>query len=405
MRVLILTTASLSTNPRLVKELYILHLQHSVQVIVFGIGGWADAVDEQFLEVFQQKQVIRLSANRKPLLPWLFSTVVQQFAIMLSSLLSDSLLLQALSHNKRSTLLIFFLLLKRKEFRFDLIICHTLGALYPGYILARKTGAKLAFDMEDYHPGEAIPTKRADAERRRREYLLKKMLPHCAYVSFAADGYVELTKKYITANIPQPVVVYNSFPSNEFTTPQPAQDKKIRFIWFSQTIGRGRGLELFFQAVRQAGVDYEITLIGQLNDRTFEAMLRQENHLTLLPPMPQQPLHHLLSQYDVGLSLELSCVDMNKNYALSNKLFAYLQAGLFVLATDTPGQKQFLQRFPMHHLLCKQEVEDMCKAIQIIASALSQIREQCLTRYHAARCIAWEHEQRKLQEAWNKILA
>lgn len=400
----LLTTSSLSTNPRLVKELQLLHAQHHVQVIAFRIGSWADAADKQWLSSVQRAQVIRLPATRKPLLPWLFSTIVQQVALVLARLCRRSLLMQALAHNKRTALLVMYVLMKRKKMHADLIICHTLGALYSGYLLARKTGARLAFDMEDYHPGEAMPTKGAEAEKRRREYLLGKLLPHCAYVSFAADGYEELTRKHITTDIQHPTVVYNTFPASEFIPPQPRSDACIRFIWFSQTLGRGRGLELFIETIRQADVAYEITLIGQVNDRDFEALLRQDPYLVIMPPMPQTQLHHLLSTYDIGLALELNAADLNRNYSLTNKLFAYLQAGLLVLATDTPAQQRFLQKYPEHHLLCAQNVESMRKAIQKLYACLPHIRSTAQARYQQAKAIAWENEQQKLIRIWEKVL-
>ena len=77
MRFVLLTTSSPSTNPRLVKELRLLHAQHHVQVIAFRIGNWADVADKQWLSTVQQAQVIRLPATRKPLLPWLLGTTAR----------------------------------------------------------------------------------------------------------------------------------------------------------------------------------------------------------------------------------------------------------------------------------------------------------------------------------------
>jgi hypothetical protein len=42
--------------------------------------------------------------------------------------------------------------LQRKQEKFDLIIGHNLGSLYPAYWLAKKEKTKFAFDVEDYHP-------------------------------------------------------------------------------------------------------------------------------------------------------------------------------------------------------------------------------------------------------------
>ncbi|PJJ74682.1 glycosyltransferase involved in cell wall biosynthesis [Thermoflavifilum aggregans] len=397
-----ITTAGLDSNPRLVKELSVLKRNASVHVIAFNVHRHSSH-DGIIVQQFSDFTIKMLSALRKPFLPWLFSSFAHEVARLLGLVFTKSLLIHSIAHDKRTVLLLAELLLHKRKYTSEMIICHNLGALYPGYVLSRITGARLAFDMEDYHPGELIEGN-AEKEKKRRELILQKMLPHCAYVSFAADGFYELTKKYLIADVPNPVVIYNTFHSDEFIEPQPLTDEKIRFIWFSQTIGWGRGLELFLEAIIRLDYPYEITLIGRVNDAAFVKELRKCPHVLIYPPLQQAELHRQLSAYDIGLALELSTIDLNKNYALSNKLFAYLQAGLFVMATDTLGQKQFLQRFPMHHVLCKQTVEGMCEAIRIIAHALPQIREQRLTRYQAARCIAWEHEQYKLIQVWEKIL-
>ena len=400
-RVVLLTTGQPSTNPRLVKEADLLaELGFDTHVIYCYWAQWAIHTD---LEILQLKWWTATCVGGNPFhnkLLYYYTRIRKKLISLFPSFLKGNLYWLSLLNARASVELLH----AANSHPADMYIAHNLGALYPAFKAAKRNHAVFAFDMEDYHPGEAMPTKGAEAEKRRREYLLGKLLPHCAYVSFAADGYEELTRKHITTDIQHPTVVYNTFPASEFIPPQPRSDACIRFIWFSQTLGRGRGLELFFEAIRQADVAYEITLIGQVNDRDFEALLRQDPHLMILPPMPQTQLHHLLSTYDIGLALELSAIDLNKNYALSNKLFAYLQAGLLVLATDTPAQQRFLQKYPEHHLLCAQNVESMRKAIQKLYTCLQHIRSTAQVRYQQAKAIAWENEQQKLIRIWEKVL-
>lgn len=402
-RILFITTSSLSTNPRLVKELNLAVDKANLKVIALNIGGWSDEEGKKIIQKLNGLAVKLISATRSPLLPWLFATLFQQAAIKLSKLFKASLFINSIAHNKRTLLILIQVLFNSKKYKSDLIICHTLGALYPGYILAKKRGAKLAFDMEDYHPGELIQGKYAD-EKRRREEILKWILSKCDYVSFAADGFYELTQKHLKEDIKSPIIVYNSFRSEEFMEPEQRNEEKIKFVWFSQTIGRGRGLELFFAIIKNVDFNYEVTLIGNFNDRRFEEEIKQNKNLIILDPVPQVELHQKLSEFDIGLSLELNSTDLNRNYALTNKLFAYLQAGIFLIATDTPAQKEFIEKNPGFGVLCGQTPLAVLKGINSVNDNIIEIRNNANKRFNRAKKFAWENESKKLIEIWEKIL-
>lgn len=400
---LFLTTSSLSTNPRLVKEINLIK-EKSFKVIAFKYGDWTLVEDNRIIQKLNSASVKLISATRNPFLPWLFSTLIQQLAIKFSNIFNTSLLLNSLAHNKRTFLILINILLNKKKYRPNFIICHTLGALYPGYYLAKRIGAKLAFDMEDYHPGEAINEYNFD-EKNRREEILKRILPKCEYVSFATDGHLYETYKNLTKSIKYPVIVYNSFPSEEFIEPKQRIENKIKFVWFSQTIGRGRGLELFFEAIREVDFDYDITLIGNFNDKEFEKELKQNKNLIIMEPLPQVDLHKKLSEFDIGLSLELNSTDLNRNHALTNKFFAYLQAGLFVLATDTPAQKEFMSKNKGFGVLCGQTPSEILKGINFIKENIKEIRSNSIKRFNEANKFSWENESKKLIEIWEKMLS
>jgi hypothetical protein len=119
----------------------------------------------------------------------------------------------------------------------------------------------------------------------------------------------------------------------------------MRLIWFSQNISTGRGLEFILDSWPALSSFCELTLIGRQHESIKERLASIEPSITILDAMDQKKLHATLSQFDIGLALELSAADLNKQLALSNKLIAYAQAGLFVLATDTPAQVDFIKQY------------------------------------------------------------
>jgi hypothetical protein len=96
---------------------------------------------------------------------------------------------------------------------------------------------------------------------------------------------------------------------------------------------------------------------------------------------------------DIGLALESKTADFNRDICLTNKILAYAQAGLYIFATDTFGQRDFLNALNY-------------KAGQIIASDLSTTFsnfdpslldfENKMERWEHAISFSWEKEQQKL---------
>ncbi|MFN3952800.1 MAG: hypothetical protein ACK4KT_10405, partial [Thermaurantimonas sp.] len=76
-KLLFITTSSLSTNPRLVKELSLASNLKDIKVIAFKIGGWAHEEDNKIINKLSVASIKLITATRNPLLPWFFSTVIQ----------------------------------------------------------------------------------------------------------------------------------------------------------------------------------------------------------------------------------------------------------------------------------------------------------------------------------------
>jgi hypothetical protein len=173
-------------------------------------------------------------------------------------------------------------------------------------------------------------------------------------------------------------------------------------IWFSQFISRGRGLEILLSEWKELEKDFELTLIGSV-DQTFREAFG--NGIQIMNPLPQIKLHELIGKYDVGLALDLSSRDLNRDLALTNKILAYYQAGLYILATDTAAQKEFLQKHPASGMLFSQNDRgSFLTSLQRIRESITEIRSGSLKRYENASADSWENESRKLKTVWEASL-
>ena len=402
LNILFLTTSNLATNPRLLKEVQAASLKYRTSILCFQLGNWSDALDAQLLSTIPNVTINYIPGHRKKFLPWLLTTVAHKVAVKLWPLFTKNAFLAAIASNKRSLQLYCHLLLHKKKYAAsDFLVAHNLGALYPAQQLSRWLDVPFTFDVEDYHPGERI-VHDTRQEKTRRELLMQSLLPKARFVT-AASPLISAEVETLAGVKVQ--YISNSFYSSEFAFADPSAQEEVKFVWFSQNISHGRGLELLLTALDKIAFKFSLTLIGNLYEAFAKEWIAGRAYIKVLPPMEQAALHKQLATYDIGLALEISEVDLNKQLALSNKIFAYLQAGLFVVATDTRAQEQLLQQLPGHGLISQQTEEDMRKSVIFVLDHLARIREEKEKRFENAFSLAYEREEKLLLSLWDGLVS
>ena len=402
-KILFLSKDNLTTNPRLQKELKLaIKMGYKVDFVGFYSANWSDEVDEKIRKNLNANFTY-ISATRKPFLKWFISTIREKIAQKTYRFSTNNLKINAFAHNKRTILLQKYL--KKNQKKYDLIVAHTLPTLFPAYIVAKKQNTPFTFDIEDYHPGEQISLDTKN-ETARRKFLVQKILPKASYITYASPLIGEYCLKLLVEH-PAPSyhqLINNCFSQDEFKFTD-NNSEKIKFVWFSQNINQGRGLEVILPALYQFKNEIEIILIGNLYQEFYAHFLsKYSDFIKIIPPLPQKELNLKLSKFDVGLAIELLSADFNRNICLTNKIFAYAQAGLFVFATDTKAQKQFLAENKNIGLIIEQENKNITEKVKFIIDNISEIRENKKQRFAIAKQMSWENESKKIIDIWNKIL-
>jgi len=220
----------------------------------------------------------------------------------------------------------------------DLYIAHYVAGLAAAAAVARRRGAMLGFDAEDYHAGEGTPFHMSMVRT-----IESALLPACRHVTAAAPL---IAKAYTAQCRVEPTTVLNVFPlAMAPAQPRPAavQDT-FKAYWFSQTIGLDRGLQSFIQAMACTRMRVTLDIRGGNRWGHGERLVELARELgigdrvNLLPMAPPEEMVRLAASYDIGLSLETD-VSENRRLCLTNKIFTYLLAGVPVLLSDTPAQR------------------------------------------------------------------
>lgn len=396
--VLFVTTLNLATNPRLVKELRLsLKLGLKPTVMCFVFNHWTSRMNEELIREFGTRvRFVLLSADRKPFGPWLLSSLGEEIAKLFWQACKVRSFLGIV--DKRTILILNAFRRIRKQ-EYDFIVGHNPGVIYPIWLLSRSKNIPFGFDLEDYHPGET----NSKSTSYRYQMILKRFLPDAAYVSAASPLILEYASKDYTLNQGKQLVVYNAFEKSDFTAPQPRQNVKLNMVWFSQHIDAGRGLEAFSDVLIELEDLIELHLYG--NDQTAFCQEYKQKHKNVFVhgPLRQKELHMMLNTYDVGLAIE-PAKDLNNCLAVSNKIIAYLQAGLYIVASDTKAQKKIMTEFCENGIVIDLKNSKMVRdTLNELALNKDMIRNGTIQRFRISEGFNWESESKKLASIWKPL--
>lgn len=396
--ILFVTTHNLATNPRLVKEIKsALGNNFSVTVLCFEFDNWSKEINNRILSTLNNKiNYIALCGDRTEFWGWMKSTIVQKISELFSSIFPKNHKMVSFGINKRTWLL--HQKLKDLNIKPDRIIAHNPGSFYPAYIFSKRTGACLGIDLEDYHPGESDNEK----EIRSMIQLQNSVLPHSDYVTAAAPLILEYAKKDAGCSFKNEQVILNFFSKSEFVSPfKKSVTDPVKLVWFSQHITAKRGLEPFLEVMADFH-NVELHLYGQLNADFYKSNIQHLKNVFVHAVLPQGDLFRSLAQYDAGLALETVNAGVNRDICITNKILAYFQSGLYILATNTKGQKYFIEQHPNQGTILENNSESIKQSLHRVVADIQIIRQNANMRYQAAQAHNWETASQSLIQQWHQ---
>jgi glycosyltransferase involved in cell wall biosynthesis len=283
-------------------------------------------------------------------------------------------------------------------FTADLTIVHTEMPFCIGRELL-KGGRRVASDFEDWHSRDLLPETRT---RRPTSLLIeveRDLLRNSAYSSTTSHALAEALHSAFQG--PLPLVFTNSFPLQPDPFPKEPREVPALF-WFSQTIGRGRGLELFLSAWRQTSRPSRLSLLGEI-DPSYKAKLlhllppERRDRLSFLPMTSPDNLPAVIAEHDIGLALELN-FPASRSCTITNKILQYLNAGLAIIATDTLGQREVLARAPEAGILVNLfQTGELTARLDGLLADRSQIEAMGrAARRASVETFCWEQEAPRL---------
>ena len=371
-----------------------------ISVVGFKFHDWTDEYEEVLKAQFDNVNFYYLDATRKKISSWFVASLLEIFSKLTYFLFSSNMFLRAIAVSKRSWLLLEFI--KRWKEHPSLIIAHNPAAFYPAFWLLKNAKVPFAIDIEDFHPGEGNNKK----QQNNLAELMKRILPHASYLSFASDLIKTYTIKLLNGkNLKNSIVVNNCFSINEFlNTKVFLTNEKLQLVWFSQYIDYSRGLEKLLPILDNFKDKLQLTLIGQIRTFFYNNEIKGRGYISIKSSLPQTELHAVLNMYDVGLAIEDNTYDLNRNICLTNKIWAYFQGGLFILASDTEAQHLFIEQHTEHGICISLEKNSIVASMEKLLKDKELIRNKRDDRFEKAKLYCWENECIGLKSKWEKLL-
>lgn len=283
----------------------------------------------------------------------------------------------------------------------DLYIGHVDVSLIVGKKLI-KAGYKVAFDIEDWYSEDYLNKYRPVGLLRKLESFA---IRNGIYVSCPSLAMAKALSDRYDSN-KQVHVLYNGFESEPYIHMNKSTETAISLVWFSQTVGVGRGIERIIAALGNVSLPVKLVLIGDCSAQYRSKLdslfpFNSGHSLEVIGQVPHHDLHKLLTTFDIGLALENN-YPLNKTKTISNKILQYLQAGIKVLATNTDGQVEVANHFPDAVMVVDAVDEsDWSKQLELLIAKTIDSKN-VVERLNAV--FSWEQQEKKLLQLVSNVL-
>jgi glycosyltransferase involved in cell wall biosynthesis len=169
--------------------------------------------------------------------------------------------------------------------------------------------------------------------------------------------------------------------------------KKI--LIYQGAINVNRGIEFMVKAMKY--IDNAILYIIGYGDISEEIaqLIKAENlndKVQLLGEIPLEKLHGYTQQADLGLSLEED-KGLNYHFALPNKLFNYIQAGIPVLVSYLPEMRNLVNQYQIGGVIEIHESKHIAEKISVMLNDNEKMEIWSNNAKKAARELNWEKEK------------
>jgi glycosyltransferase involved in cell wall biosynthesis len=293
--------------------------------------------------------------------------------------------------------LLLFLLFRKA----DVLLANDLDTLTANYFASKIKRVPVVYDSHEYFT--EVP-ELIDRPRVKQfwEWLESRMLPNLKHCYTVCDSIAAAYhEKYGTS-----FKVVRNIPVSKSRLQLIENENQPKIILYQGAVNIGRGLEQAIKAMHFIeGAQLVIAGDGDIKQQLEELVRTEklENKVRFTGRLSIDELAELTPTADLGLSIEED-LGLNYRFALPNKLFDYIGAGVPVLVSDLPEMKAIVEKYNIGAISNSHDPKELANAINEALNN-SVKRETWKTNLvQASNELTWENEAEVLKGIFAEFL-
>lgn len=293
---------------------------------------------------------------------------------------------------------LFFYLFFR---RFDIIVANDLDTLLGSYYASKFRFKHLVYDSHEYFT-EVPELVNRNFPRKVWKLIERKILPKIKYSYTVSESIAKTYQKQYGIKMK---VVRNVPFYIDHNLPEKIQNNGIKYILYQGSLNVGRGLEHIIDAM-QFIENAKLIIIGngdieeQLKERILDKGLTEKVELKGRIPFEDLPAE--TAKADLGIALEEN-IGLNYYYALPNKLFDYIQAGVPVLVSPFPEMQKIVNKYEIGTVYDHKDPESLAQKISEIFRLKNRYNKWKENTFIAAKELCWKNEEKILIAIYTEL--
>lgn len=296
---------------------------------------------------------------------------------------------------------LFFYLLKSK---FDVFVANDLDTLPANYLASRIKRKPLVYDSHEYFT-EVPELIGRPVIKAIWTWLEKFLVPKVDAAYTVCDSIAEVYHDLYKVDFK----VVRNLPvcsATETITHPMTQSHRMsnssKIILYQGALNLGRGIEAAIRSMQYLeGAELWLAGDGDLTSQLKElvAELNLGMKVKFLGRLPLHQLHEVTRLADLGISLEED-LGLNYRFALPNKLFDYIQAGVPVLVSNLPEMRHIVEHYQIGAIAENHQRKELA---ELFKSTLFDQEKRLVWKQNLPRAaseLCWEKEEKVLQDIY-----
>lgn len=298
---------------------------------------------------------------------------------------------------------LFFRLLNTVK-KGDILLANDLDALLPNYLVSKIKGLDLVFDSHEIF--SEIPTLyNRKFKKSIWKWMEKMMVPKIEHFYTVSKGYADwFEKQYqnrpkIIMNVPEIKPNIDS----EITVQLPEIKSGEKILIYQGALNFSRGVDKMINAMQYIEKS-QLWIIGKGPKLTeFENLVKELNlseRVKFIGQISPSQLKLITPKADLGLSLEED-YGISYRFALPNKIFDYIHAGIPILGTNLPEIKNTIEQYQIGKTIENHEPKHITKLVMEMLNEGKELYQGNLQK--AAEVFNWSNEEKKLEQIYSSF--